>query len=358
MGKDSFYKGRCLTCDPQYHYKPAALPVVSSAPRVNILSWNGSGLMQLLFEELKLHLRLHPNIQVVCLQETHRAFLNEWTAEGWTFIHSAAAKAHQRGVTLGFRDTFCAKESLRWQEVHPGRMLHVRCFAQDQHLDFIGIYQHMLPFDSKELDKVLVKRRQLWGKLDSLLQSFPLRSSVVVAGDFNSNLCSTGSCIGHSVLHNSAKKSVIEERLWLSGMLVSHQLAALNSWSRKLPTYVHPSGASQIDWILVRTALADRQAKQCIPKEVPIAGWRSSGHKVLQATIPLRWHPWKASQQQVQRTRILNAINCYRMWYSRCEIMLRRLGEVLNDLVLLGLMGKFFGSGKRVGFLQDSRRVA
>ena len=142
----------------------------SPAPRLRILSWNCSGLTQVLFEELKLHLRLHPCIQVVCLQETHRAFLNEWTADGWTFIHSAAAKAHQGGVLLGFRDTFCSKESLRWQEVHPGRMLHVRCFAQDQHLDFIGLYQHVLPFDSKELEKALVKRRQLWGKLDTMRQ--------------------------------------------------------------------------------------------------------------------------------------------------------------------------------------------
>ena len=310
MGQDSFYKGRRLTCDPQYNFTKTVTSAASPAPRINILSWNCSGLTQLLFEELKLHLRLHPGIQVVCLQETHRAFLNEWTAEGWTFIHSAAAKAHQGGVMMGFRDTFCAKESLRWQEVHPGRMLHVRCFAQDQHLDFIGIYQHVLPFDSKELEKALVKRRQLWGKLDSLLQSFPLRSSVVVAGDFNSNLCSSGSCIGHSVLHNSAKKSVTDERLWLSGMLASHQLAALNSWSRKLPTYVHPSGSSQIDWILVRTALADRQAKQCVPKEAPIAGWRSSGHKMLQATIPLRWKPWKASQQRARRSLIFTGAAC------------------------------------------------
>ena len=301
-GQDSYYKGKRLTCDPQYNYTKMATTPASPAPRLHILSWNCSGLTQVLFEELKLHLRLHPCIQVVCLQETHRAFLNEWTADGWTFIHSAAAKAHQGGVLLGFRDTFCSKESLRWQEVHPGRMLHVRCFAQDQHLDFIGLYQHVLPFDSKELEKALVKRRQLWGKLDSLLQSFPLRSSVVVAGDFNSNLCSNGSCIGHSVLHNSAKKSVIEERLWLSGMLASHQLAALNSWSRKLPTYVHPSGSSQIDWILVRTALADRQAKQCVPKEAPLAGWRSSGHKMLQATVPLRWRPWKAAQQRERRS--------------------------------------------------------
>ncbi|OLQ08728.1 LINE-1 retrotransposable element ORF2 protein [Symbiodinium microadriaticum] len=301
-GQDSYYKGKRLTCDPQYNYTKMATTPASPAPRLRILSWNCSGLTQVLFEELKLHLRLHPCIQVVCLQETHRAFLNEWTADGWTFIHSAAAKAHQGGVLLGFRDTFCSKESLRWQEVHPGRMLHVRCFAQDQHLDFIGLYQHVLPFDSKELEKALVKRRQLWGKLDSLLQSFPLRSSVVVAGDFNSNLCSNGSCIGHSVLHNSAKKSVIEERLWLSGMLASHQLAALNSWSRKLPTYVHPSGSSQIDWILVRTALADRQAKQCVPKEAPLAGWRSSGHKMLQATVPLRWRPWKAAQQRERRS--------------------------------------------------------
>ncbi|CAE7359427.1 unnamed protein product [Symbiodinium microadriaticum] len=202
---------------------------------------------------------------------------------------------------MGFRDGFCEKASLRWQEVHPGRLLHVRCFSKKQHLDLVCVYQHALPFDAGALKMTLAKRKQLWNKLDSLLQSFPVRSSVVVAGDFNSNLCSSGSSIGHSVLHNAAKSTVVEERQWLSGLLASHQLTALNSWSRKLPTYWHPSGSSQIDWILVRSSLADSRAKKCTPSDAPVAGWRSAGHKVLKASIPLNWMPWKISGSRTEK---------------------------------------------------------
>ena len=181
------------------------------------------------------------------------------------------------------------------------RLLHVRCFSKKQHLDLVCVYQHALPFEAGALKTTLAKRKQLWNKLDSLLQSFPVRSSVVVAGDFNSNLCSSGSCIGHSVLHNAAKSTVVEERRWLSGLLASHQLTALNSWSRKLPTYWHPSGSSQIDWILVRSSLADSCAKKCTPSDAPVAGWRSAGHKVLKASIPLNWMPWRISGSRTEK---------------------------------------------------------
>ena len=302
LGKPALYRGKRITSAPEYQYQPALSAMQHGGQRIEILSWNCSGMTQLLFEELKLYLRLHCSIQVLCLQETHRAFQNEWTSDGWTFIHSAAQKANQGGVLLGFRDGFCDRQSLRWQELHPGRLLHARCYAQEQHLDFVCIYQHALPFDSASLTQTLNKRRQLWTKLDALLRTFPVRSSVILAGDLNSNLCSSGTCVGHSVLHNAAKPAVLEERQWLTGMLVSHQLTALNSWSKKAYTYNHPSGSSQIDWILVRAPLADRRAKRCTPSEAPVAGWRSSGHKVLLASIPLNWRPWRLSRQQA-RTR-------------------------------------------------------
>ena len=46
LGQDSFYKGRRLTCDPQYNYKTTATTAALPAPRLNILSWNCSGLTQ------------------------------------------------------------------------------------------------------------------------------------------------------------------------------------------------------------------------------------------------------------------------------------------------------------------------
>ena len=201
-------------------------------------------------------------------------------------IHTQCSfEASSGGCSSGFQG--------RVLRTYPGRLLHARCFSQDQHLDFICLYQHALPF--------MMKRKQLWNKVDGLLRSLPLRSSVALAGDFNSNLCTSAPCIGHSVLHNKVKPAVAEERRWLTGMLVSHQLAALNSWSRRLHTYSHPSGVSQIDWILVRAPIADSIARQCAPQEAPIAGWRSSGHPILQASIPLLWRPWKLKAQSQRR---------------------------------------------------------
>ncbi|CAE7194789.1 Pol [Symbiodinium sp. CCMP2592] len=297
-GGGATYRGHKLI--HRQAFSPAsAAPVAAVAQtiqRIDILSWNCSGLTQLLFEELKLYLRKHSEIMVVCIQETHRAFQNEWVAEGWTFIHSASPKAHQGGVLLGFRNGSCDRDSLRWQELSPGRLLHARCFAKNQHMDFICIYQHALPFEAEALQATLDKRRKLWTQLDALLKAMPVRSSIVIAGDLNSNLCTSPPCIGPSVLHNQAKPKVLQERQWLTGMLAAHQLVALNTWSRKQPTHRHPSGTSQIDFVLVRTSLADQEARRCQPTDPPMAGWRSSGHQMLRASIPLRWQPWRLNQ--------------------------------------------------------------
>ena len=300
-GAEAMYRGHqlrhCATFSPSFLDSSAGASI-KSAPRLEVLSWNCGGLTQLLFEELKLYLRKHAEIMVVCIQETHRAFQAEWAAEGWTYVHSASPKAHQGGVLLGFRNGFCDRDSLRWQELHPGRLLHARCFAKNQHMDFICIYQHALPFEKDALQAVMDKRGKLWSQLDTLLRTMPVRSSIVLAGDFNSNLCEAAPYIGPSVMHNQAKPQVLEERKWLSGMLAAHQLAALNTWSRKLHTYKHPSGNSQIDFVMVRASIADQGARKCHPQDPPMAGWRSSGHQMLRASIPLRWQPWRLSEQR------------------------------------------------------------
>ena len=50
-------------------------PLQQKPVALRFFSWNCSGLTQLLFEELKLYLRLNPDIQVIFLQETHRFFV-------------------------------------------------------------------------------------------------------------------------------------------------------------------------------------------------------------------------------------------------------------------------------------------
>ncbi|CAE7331161.1 unnamed protein product, partial [Symbiodinium sp. KB8] len=287
------YRGRRLVATvPRLPVAPDERPK-QHAERFEIFSWNCGGLSQLLLEEIKLMLKMHSGIKIMVLVETHHSYTNEWVDGDWTFVHSPAASPKQGGILLGIRRDFCTKETMRWQELIPGRLLHLRCFAKDlQHLDVIAVYQHALPFGAEALNASLVKRKAMWGKLDKLLGSLPVRSSVVLAGDFNSGLNTTADFAGFGIVPHSQQTAVAAERQELTTMLHSHRLCALNTWGRKEPTYKHPSGRSQIDFILVRRILADGAAKRCAVWRTPLAGWRSSGHASLKASIRLHWKPW------------------------------------------------------------------
>ena len=262
---------------------------------MGVLSWNCGGLSQLLFEEVKVYLQHHPEVKIVLLQETQRSFEREWQEQGWTFVSCPSENPKSGGLLLGFRQSFCDCATLRWQTLVPGRLVQARCFAQGQHLDVLAVYQYALPFGDLELQKTLQKRQALWTKMDGFLKALPVRSSVIVAGDFNSGLDSMTPFSGCGVMPHRSTAAIVAERKRVTGMLAQHQLCALNTWSRRKETYFHPAGKSQIDFILVRRALADAVARRCCPTPAPLAGWRSSGHHLLYAALPLRWRPWRLS---------------------------------------------------------------
>ncbi|CAE7721079.1 unnamed protein product, partial [Symbiodinium microadriaticum] len=274
---------------PQSSAPPTKVPGVD---RLSIFTWNCGGLSGLLFQEIRTLLGQHPEIKILVLQETHHDYQSEWTDGGWTFIHSPAKVPKQGGIMVGIRSDFSLQSTIRWQELIPGRLVHVRCYAQEQHLDVVGIYQHTLPFGGSSLDAALKKRKTLWNRLDGFLKSLPVRSSVFLAGDFNSGVNPSSPLAGPRVLPHSQQKLVVEERQWLTEMLRSHQLCALNTWGTRRATYHHPTGQSQIDFILVRCALADGESRRCGPWRVPLAGWRTAGHLPLLASVRVQWRPW------------------------------------------------------------------
>ncbi|OLP82135.1 hypothetical protein AK812_SmicGene37250 [Symbiodinium microadriaticum] len=237
-----------------------------------------------------------PEIQVVFLQETHWGFDGDWTQGKWHFCNSAAERRRAGGVLVALRADVFPKEQIRWQTVEPGRLLHVRCFAEKQHLDLICFYQHALPFGVEQQKEVMTKRQNVWKKLDALLGSQPTKSSVMLAGDFNCVLPAMAPCIGVGIHNGPSAAHLVEERSKVASILRKHDLCVLNSWGRKHWTYTHPRGQSQIDYIAVRRCLADGKAKQATVQRTPLAGWRSSGHMPVQADIKLDWRPWKNSR--------------------------------------------------------------
>ncbi|CAE7194608.1 unnamed protein product [Symbiodinium sp. CCMP2592] len=140
---------------------------------------------------------------------------------------------------------------------------------------------------------VMQRRKLVWEQLDKTLASLPYRTSTLLMGDFNLVLHPYGKVAGHGIHTGAQHLDQKQERIELLQILERHRLAALNTWSKKQYTYKHPSGNSQIDYIGVRQPLADKQAKLCGPEKAPVAGWRSSGHEIMVASLRLSWRPWQ-----------------------------------------------------------------
>ena len=281
---ETMYRGRRLVA------KSPMLPVIEEPavgklkPRIRFLSWNVSGLSDILFTELLQWLQKPDNreINILILQETHWNFSGDWTAEEWHFCHSTSGRKGSGGVMIGVRRALADSQQIRWHEAVPGRLLQVRCFLGLQQVDILGFYQHALLQQAGKCDVVLEQRRLLMNKLDQLLASLPARSHIVLGGDFNTTLVRESKVSGFGLLTRELpeKERVDQDRL--QRVLQRHKLAALNTWGRKkaAATYIHAKGGSQIDFVCVRQSVADGEAKRTSPKKTPMAGWRTTGHLV------------------------------------------------------------------------------
>ena len=287
------YRGKKIVAHPDLMPRMSANKVSCEQNRLACITWNVGGLTQVLMAELLTWLAINKDIQILMLQETHWGNSCDWEAQGWFFCHSASPKPRSGGVLIALRRDIFAKETVRWQEVVPGRLLHVRAFAHQQHVDLLTIYQHALPFGGELLEDVMKKRSGLWKELDRQLGSFPARSSIVLGGDFNCVLEASPPHVGFGIHPGSDRAHLADERKRVGEMLRRYSLCALNSWQHKRYTYRHPSGKSQIDYLVVRKSLADSLAKGATPIEVPMAGWRSSGHFPVKASLRWDWRPWK-----------------------------------------------------------------
>ena len=84
----------------------------------------------------------------------------------------------------------------------------------------------------------------------------------------------------------------------LTRALEEMELVALNTWCSRTPhTNFTSTGNSQIDFIWVRGASADKIARKCQPTDPAIGSWRYMGHKQLVASIRLIRHYHLAKPQ-------------------------------------------------------------
>ena len=133
----TWYRGRLLsgpvqtpvTSTPQISRPTSNLPAPRSRlrKRLTCFSWNTGGLSQSSWDHFQQWATLQC-LDVITLQESHWGLTNEWSQDRYFCIHSGQGSS-QAGVMTMISKSICKMDDISWQEVVPGRVLHVRIFG-------------------------------------------------------------------------------------------------------------------------------------------------------------------------------------------------------------------------------------
>ena len=258
---------------------PRTQPQASARQRdsqpIKYLCWNTGGLTSGVWEELLSQLAdpKYAEVSLVTLQETHWRGVSQFTRDCWHVISSGSNGEKGAGVAVMVRKTLCQAQSLRYTEVQPGRILHVRVPGAAICLDIISVYQFVWrSTTTTEANKS--QRQTLLDQLSKQLRHLPQRNTLLVAGDFNSPLVSDKRHVGPCTTKGPRLK--IRSVKPLQNLLEDHQLTALNTWAAGRPaTHLQGNSVSQIDFAFGRIGQALGQSKSCKSvRSFPVASWR------------------------------------------------------------------------------------
>ena len=163
--------------------RPFAGPSIhapSRANRTRMPTWNPGGMAQGSLVELRHWLRSHP-YDIVILPETRWGFSRCWEDDAWSYLHSTTGTPRVGGLLVMISRQFLAPEHIGYEEVIPGRVLHVRLHFSQTALDLLAVYQYA---DDSTVPTQQM-RLKLWNKLDEYIYVLPSRNQLVCCGDFN-----------------------------------------------------------------------------------------------------------------------------------------------------------------------------
>ena len=265
--------------------------------RVRVLTINLGGLDTTTFDTFMAWLPTSP-CDIICLQEVHFGLgreSNSWLSAGWRFVTTIDPSTRFQGVAILVREALCRTGELHYQEVVPGRLLHVRVGQEHHSLDILGIYQHALHLEAGKNN--LSQRLKVWEKLGALLHNLSRRNMLIMLGDYNCTPEYVTGAMGHSY----DKAGNYPDANEFAALLESHNLILLNGWVRRSQQFTFTGSKHQsiIDFVITRRHHADGQARQArtIPG-INFSPWRLGGrHLAVGATLPL--HPgWTSTSHR------------------------------------------------------------
>ena len=308
----TWYRGKCMT--PQ-DFAHMGLPPVAqddrqprsndvaqchqhNAPKRRLLcaAWNGGGLSNHRLDDLKCWLTMQ-RIQVAVISETRWTFQSTWSDAEWHHIHSTDPTNRGAGVLILVAKRLCNAANLRWNELVPGRLVHVRLLMSTRNIDIVGCYQHVFSTASS----CLSTREQYWKALDNLLEMLPARNTLALLGDMNCSLPFTAGTCGCTTFRwrdRLVPGTAHPDANRFLHILVRHGLVALNTWSsRDGPSFVSCNGVSRIDYFCTRKQFADGKAKNTqYVWDTPFQPLTQNGHALLVGHIAMHWIPTTSQQ--------------------------------------------------------------
>ena len=260
----------CMTRSPlslQYigNTPKARRPASTASPgadTLRVVTWNCGGLHQVRYAELLAWLEEQDSIDpvhVMCVQETHWPYHAEYSSGPRQFVHSSSGTA-SGGVLFIIHNTLTRDGAVRYAEVIPGRLLHLRIESSPP-MDFLGVYQHSWNPHHKELqgsseeklEQLLRQRACVWDRLRSWTASIPARNKLAIMGDFNCTLAPSPPNVGPGTAGH--RKTVHKDARVFQNLVTSQGLVAANTWGTRdrAGTFLQPTSPSiQLDFLLLR----------------------------------------------------------------------------------------------------------
>ena len=268
----------------------------SSAPThsessLSLFSWNcgGLGTQQ---DELFTWLDTQP-FQVVCLQETWYRSHMDFSTRGWQCINSGIGEHAQRahaGVMILLRSSAFNMQSLRFNHVIPGHVLHVKVLGKGLGwIEIINVYQHAWGHQTTQ-STIEAKRAAVWSKLRATLGQVPRGSTLVLCGDLNTTLQKRLPYTGTGMLRKSQPSPDADS---LEELQSDFDCVAVNSFGRvDSYTYIHDGYAearrSFVDFVFLRRR-KHRQHKATLLRNFEVGRWRKGGrHLPVRVDFTLR----------------------------------------------------------------------
>ena len=220
-------------------------------PSYGVLSWNAGGLTSAVWEELMARMRTeeYKHVSIILLQETHWRGSSQFESAEWVVVGTGTTGERAAGVAVLVRRALAPASLIRFHEVLPGRILHVRIPLARNCLVVVCVYQQVWRGTLSSVENAQARSSLLFA-LRNCLHALPKRNLLMVAGGFNMSLQSDYQLVGPCT--QDSDKSGHRDSTTLQAMIEELQLTALNTWASHPVTYRNGGMASQIDFMLMR----------------------------------------------------------------------------------------------------------